>query len=139
MNRLVCLVLLAAVGCSRTLYTTTAAQSTAAPDDALTCVHEKLKALGYDRVRHDTEARWVVYRKFDYSVKVSSGTFRRAFELLDVRVHPEATGTTGLEIQAHTFHQYELQRGQTDEEQSASNNVKADAAALAQACAQQPT
>jgi hypothetical protein len=135
-NRLVCLGLLAVAGCSRTLYSTTGAQSTAAPDVALTCVQEKLKELGYDRVRLDTETRWVVYRKYDYSVKISSGTFRRAFELIDVRVHPEATGTTGLEIQAHTFHQYELQRGQTDEEQSASNNVKADAATLAQACTQ---
>jgi hypothetical protein len=133
-NRLVCLVLLAAAGCSRTLYTTTATRSTAAPDDALTCVEEKLKELGYERVRHDTETRWVVYRRYDYSVKVSSGTFRRAFDLLDVKVHPEATGTTALEIEAHSFHQYELQRGQTDEELAASNKVKADAAELTQTC-----
>jgi hypothetical protein len=135
-NRLVCLVLLAAAGCSRTLYTTTAAQSTAAPDVALTCVQEKLKELGYDRVRYDAETRWVQYRRYDYSVKISSGTFRRAIDLLDIRVNPEATGNTALQIEAHSYHQYELQRGQTDEERPASNKVKADVATLAQACGQ---
>ena len=135
MHRFVCLALLATAGCSGRLYTVAVTPSTATPDLAYACVQEKLKELDYGRVRYDATERWIVSRRFDYSVKVSSGSFRRAFDLLDVRLHPDSTGATELEIQAHTYHQYELSRGQTDEEVSASNRVKADAAAVAEACA----
>jgi hypothetical protein len=123
-------------GCAHTLYTVSNTQSTATPDVALECVQAKTKELGYERVRYDATERWYVVRRLDYSVHISSGTFRRAFDLLDIRIHPDASGTTALEIKAQTFHQYELQRGQTDEEQSASTRVKADAATVAQACSQ---
>lgn len=136
MNRFAAVVLLVLTGCSRTLYSVNSAQSTATPDVAMECTQAKLKELGYDRVRYDSIERWYVARRYDYSVKISSGTFRRAFDLIDVKVRPDASGSTSLEIKAQTFHQYELSRGQTDEEQSASVRVKADAAALAEACAQ---
>jgi len=135
-NRIACLVLLGTVACSSTLYWVTGAQSAAAPDDAYGCVQTQLKQLGYERVRHDIVERWIVARKLDPSVRISSGTFRRAFDVLDVRVRPDASGSTAIEVKAQTFHQYELQRGQTDEEQAASRKVKEDAATLAQACTQ---
>ena len=138
MNRsaAVLLSLLAAAGCSRTLYSVSAAQSSATPDVAFECVQVKLKELGYERVRYDATERWYVSRKLDPSVRISSGTFRRAFNVLDVKVHPDASGATALEIKAQTIHQYELQRGQTDEEVEASVQVRADARTLAQACTQ---
>lgn len=136
MNRIAWLPLLGTVACSSTLYWVTGAQSTAIPDVAYACVQAQLKELGYERVRHDTMERWIVARKLDPSVRISSGTFRRAFDVLDARVRPDASGSTGIEIKAQTFHQYELQRGQTDEEQAASRRVKEDAATLAQACSQ---
>lgn len=138
MNRIaaVLLVGLIAAGCSRTLYSLSAAQSTATPDVAFECVQSKLKELGYERTRYDAVERWYVARKLDPSVRVSSGTFRRAFNVLDVKVHPDASGSTALEIKAQTIHQYELQRGQTDEEQEASVLVRSDAQALARSCSQ---
>lgn len=136
MNRFAVGTLLILMGCSRTLYSVSSAQSTATPDVALECVQTKLKELEYERVRYDVATRWYVARRYDYSVRVSSGTYRRAIDQVDVKVRPDATGSTSLEITAQTYHQYELSRGQTDEEQPASARVKADAAALAQACTQ---
>ena len=136
MNRFSAVVLLLLAGCARTMYTVSSVQSTATPDVALECVQAKLKDLGYERVRYDATERWYVARRFDYSVRVSSATFRRAYDLMDIKVHPDASGSTSLEIKVQTFHQYELPRGQTDEERSASVHVKADAETLAQACAQ---
>jgi len=118
------------------MYTVSSVQSTATPDVVLECVQGKLKDLGYERLRHDATERWYVARRFDYSVHVSSTTFRRAYDLMDIKVHPDAGGSTSMEIKAQTFHQYELPRGQTDQEQSASARVRADAATLAEACTQ---
>jgi hypothetical protein len=132
----VLLLVLTATGCSRTLYSLSTAQSTATPDVAFECVQNKLKELGYERTRYDAVERWYVARKLDPSISVSSGTFRRAFHVLEVKVHPDASGTTALEIKAQTIHQYELQRGQTDEEQEASVQVRSDAQALARSCTQ---
>jgi hypothetical protein len=130
------LLLLGVPACGGTLYTLSRAQSTATPDVAFECVQAKVKDLGYERTRYDATERWYVARRIDPSVHISSGTFRRAFDVLDIRVHPDASGATALEIQAHTFHEYELQRGPTDEEQSASTQVRADAKTLARDCAQ---
>jgi hypothetical protein len=124
------------MGCSRTLYSVSSAQTTATPDAALECAQVKLKELGYDRVRYDATEHWYVARRYDYSVRVSSGTYRRAFDQVDIKVRPDASGSTSLEITAQTYHQYELSRGQTDEEQPASAKVKADAAAIAGTCTQ---
>jgi hypothetical protein len=135
-NRIAYSLLLLTVACSRTLYFSTGAQTSSTPDVAYICVQEQLKTLSYERLRHDDDERRVVGRKEDPKVHISSLTFRKALDILDVSVHPDASGTAAVAIKAQTLHLYDQQRGLTEEEVSASPQVKADAAHLAQACVQ---
>ena len=136
MNRLASVVLLLLAACSHPYFFTTGAKTVSTPDIAFTCVQAQLDSLGYARLRHDDMERWFVGRKEDPKVHMSSTTFRKAFNILDVRVHPDASGQAAIEIKAQSIHQYNLQRGLTEEEVAASAEVKADAGHLAQACTQ---
>jgi hypothetical protein len=132
------LLLLAAAACSRTLYVAYQASSTSGPDDAYSCIQNKLRDLGYERIRYDLVDRRYVARRLDPKIQVSSGTFRFAFHTIETQVHADASGNSRLEITAHTYYEFELQRGRTDEEQSAADGARNDAVMLARSCSGQP-
>ena len=136
MKRLVLPLIILLAACSHPFFFTTGAKSLSTPDIAYRCAQVQLDTLGYARVRHDDMERRIIGRKEDPKVHISSTTFRKAFNTLEVDIHPDASGQSAIEIKAQTFHQYSLQRGNTEEEVSASPEVKADAATLAQACTQ---
>lgn len=136
MNRTFAALLLLLAACSHPYFYTTGAKTLSTPDVAFTCVIAQLDSLGYGRLRHDEIDRWFVGRKEDPTVRESSTTFRKAFNILDVKVHPDASGESAIEIKAQSVRQYNLQRGLTEEEVAASPEVKADAGRLSQACAQ---
>jgi hypothetical protein len=60
--------------------------------------------------------------------------FRRLANRLEVEVAPDASGQTGIDVQSHTFAEYTTQRGPTEIEEKASDQVKADAQKLLDAC-----
>jgi hypothetical protein len=130
------LILLAAslAGCAGTLYSASKAPSAATPDDAYTCVQNQMKKLGYQRLRYDQSERWYVGQKVDDKASVSDVRFRKRLNRLDVRVRPDATGSTSLEVKAQTLDQYGDQQGVNETEQTASNQVKLDARELIEAC-----
>lgn len=128
------LILTSLAGCASTLYSVSKATSATAPDDAYTCVQAQLKKLGYQRTHYDAGERWFVGQKVDDKAKVSDIRFRKRFNRLDVKVRPDATGNTTIEIKAQTLDQYGDQQGVNETEQPASNLVKLDAQAVMAAC-----
>jgi hypothetical protein len=124
------------VACAGTLYSTFQGAGPSAPDAVYDCVRDHLTRVGYERSQYDPTRRWYVARKADPTIHVSSGTFRRALNVLDTTVEPDSSGNSSIKVTARTIYQYDLERGLTDVEESASATVKADAAALIQACTQ---
>ncbi len=128
------LLVLLLASCAGTLYSVSKATSTAAPDDAYTCVQDQLKKFGYQRTHYDPSDRWFVGQKVDDKASVSDVRFRRRFNRLDTRIRPDANGGTTIEIKAQTLDQYGDQQGVTETEQTASPTVKADAQMVMATC-----
>ncbi len=138
MRRLTALLLIALPACSGTLYNTTRANTSGAPDDVYQCVQNQLKTMGYRRMQYDAMDRWYLAEKEETGVQVSSGLYRKSWITLDTRVRPNADGTTGLEITAHSYQEYASARGPDRTEQPVSTKAKLDAKSLHEACAPQP-
>lgn len=133
---LCCLAVLA--GCAGgSLNATTAAVSPLAPDSAFSCVQSQLNALKYRRTQYDQDDRWIRAQKVDSSGAVSSGLFRRTLDKMEIRVHPDASGNSGMEFILSTINEFSTAAGTTSEEQRASASVQRDAATIAQACSRQ--
>ncbi len=124
-----------ALGCAGTLVSTSHATTGGAPDDVYQCVQTQLKAMGYSRTHYDPSDRWYVAQKEDSTVRVASATFRKAMNVLDTRVRPDASGNTALEITVSSFEEYSNARGIDQQQRSATATARSDAARLQQACA----
>jgi hypothetical protein len=107
-----------------------------APDDVYACVIQELGKLEYRRTRHDAAERWYVAQKVDPTGRLSDVRFRQRFNRIEARVHPDASGNTSLELTTQTLDQFSNQRGVVEEATKTSEQVKADAARIAAACAQ---
>ncbi len=128
------LLVAALAGCAGTLYSLSKAASTAAPDDAYTCMTDQLKRLGYQRRNYDPQERWYVGQKSDPAARLADVRFRQRVNRLDIRVRPDASGNSGIVLKAQTFDQFDNQQGLAETEIPASNQVKLDAQALIEAC-----
>ena len=121
-----------------TLYSTGAASSSLARDDAYTCAQQQLKSLGYKQIVHDDDARRVVGQKNDSTYRESNVKFRRHYDQIELQA---ATGTTlgsALTIKASTFDEYQTERGLTTVEAHATSTVRTDAATLLDRCKESP-
>jgi len=121
-----------------TLYSTGAASSGLARDDAYTCAQQQLKSMGYKQIVHDDEARRVMGQKNDSTYRESNVKFRRHYDQIELQA---ATGTTlgsDLTVRASTFDEYSTERGITTVETHASSTVKTDAATLMDRCKEAP-
>jgi hypothetical protein len=128
------LAVIALAACSGTLYSLTSGRTDTAPDDVYGCVQNQLTKLGYQRTQYDITDRWYVGKRIDPSARVSSGTFRKRYDLLDTKVVPGADGKSALTVKASTFDEYATTQGITADERSASSKATEDAAAVVRAC-----
>lgn len=133
-RRLAVLAAVALAACSGTFYSVSTGRTDTAPDDVYGCVETQLKQLGYQRTQYDVTERWYVGKRIDPSARVSSGTFRKRYDLLDTKVVPGADGKSALTVKASTFDEYATTQGITTDERSASSKAREDAGTLVRAC-----
>jgi hypothetical protein len=121
-----------------TLYSTGAAPSSLARDDAYTCAQQQLKSLGYKQLVHDDDARRVVAQKNDSTYRESNVKFRRHYDQIELQASTGTTLGSDLTVKASTFDEYQTERGITTVEASATSKVKTDAATLLDRCKESP-
>lgn len=136
MRSLAPLALLLAAGCASTLYGHFAGPAAGSADEAYACVQAQLKTLGYSRTQFKEETRWFVAQKVS-NEQNSSGLYRNTHNVLDTQVKVDKDGRPSLDIKARTYEQYANAKGESQEEQKASERVLLDAQALGRACAAQ--
>jgi hypothetical protein len=120
--------------CGQRLATPVNASTAAAPEETFDCVKKQLKDLGYKQSSLDVDARRISATKIDDKTRRSDTEFRRMLNKIDVEVAPRADGQTGLQIMGRTFAEYTTQRGPTEVEEKASNEVRTDQQQLADRC-----
>ncbi len=137
MRRASFLLLLAMLsGCASTFYSATKGASTKSPDDTFTCFQDQLGKLGYKRKNYDSGERWFVGQKTDPTARLADVRFRQRVDRLDIRVRPDANGNSSVEMKAQSFNQFDNQQGLSEDEISASTQVKQDAQTVMAACGQ---
>jgi hypothetical protein len=131
-------VLMAAVlvlgACSRTLATPLSARTSASPQDTFDCIKRQLPALDYERTSYDDSELRISARKIDPRARRPDVQFRRVLHKLEVDVETEADGQSNIQVLARTFAEYSTQRGPTEVEETASEEVVAVARQLQQRC-----
>jgi hypothetical protein len=121
-------------GCGRALSTPVSTQTVAGPDDTYTCVKKQLGDLGYKQTSNDVPEHRVTATKIDWKSRRADVQFRRILNKLDVDVSAAADGQTSIEVLPRTFAEYTTHRGPTEEQERASELVKADARQLLERC-----
>lgn len=111
-------------GCAQRLATPVSARTSAGPDQSFECVKQQLKELGYKQTSIDVDARRIGATKIDDKTRRADTQFRRMLNKIDVEVAPQADGQTGIEVQGRTFAEYTTQRGPTEVEEKASDEVR---------------
>ena len=111
-------------GCAQRLATPVSARTSAGPDQSFVCVKQHLKELGYKQTSIDVDARRIGATKIDDKTRRADTQFRRMLNKIDVEVAPQADGQTGIEVQGRTFAEYTTQRGPTEVEEKASDEVR---------------
>ncbi|HEX2249209.1 MAG TPA: hypothetical protein VHH32_02620 [Gemmatimonadales bacterium] len=99
-------------------------RTSAAPDETFQCVRQQLAALGYKQSTIDVDELRITGTKINMNSRRPDTQFRRMLERLEVDVSPEADGQTSLSVRGHTFAEYTTQRGPTEVEERASEEVR---------------
>ena len=120
--------------CGRALSTPVSTQASAGPEDTFACVKKQLKALGYKQTSIDDSDYRITATKIDNKTRRADVQFRRMLDKLDVQVAAAADGKTNVEVLPRTFAEYATHRGPTEEQDNASEQVKADAQQLLERC-----
>jgi hypothetical protein len=121
-------------GCGKALSAPVSTRTAAPPDDTFTCVKKQLGELGYRQTSNDATDHRVTATKVDFKSRRPDVQFRRILDKLDVDVSASADGQTSIEILPRTFAEYTTQRGPTEQQERASELVKADAQQLLERC-----
>jgi hypothetical protein len=111
-------------GCAQRLATPVNARTPAAPEETFDCVKQQLKELGYRQSSIDVDAHRVSGTKIDDKTRRADTQFRRMLNKIDVEVAPQADGQTSIMVTGRTFAEYTTQRGPTEVEEKASNEVR---------------
>jgi hypothetical protein len=90
--------------------------------------------LGYKPTSIDEDQHRISGTKVDMTTRRPDTQFRRILQRLEVEVGPEADGQTGIVVQGRTFGEYTTQRGPTEVEEKASEEVKAASQQLLERC-----
>jgi hypothetical protein len=132
-----CLLVAAALllsGCSQRFSTPVSARTSAGPTDTFTCLKDQLAALGYKQTSIDVDEHRVSGVKYDMKSRRPDTQFRRIVHRIDVDVAAEADGQTSIEMRPRTLAEYTTQRGPTEVEEKASEEVSTDAQLLLERC-----
>ena len=121
-------------GCGQTLSTPATTRTSAGPDETFACVRKQLGELGYKQTSYDVAELRVAATKIDDNSRRPDIQFRRMLNKLDVDVAAEADGQTSIQALPRTFAEYTTHRGPTEEQEKASEEVKADAQQLLERC-----
>jgi tRNA nucleotidyltransferase (CCA-adding enzyme) len=116
------------------LYHVGSVSAAMGPQDSYDCVRKQLKAMKYKEESHDDDAHRVIARKENTELAVSATTLRKTFDQLVTEIHADASGTTVIKVEAHSFREYQTARGPTVDEQEATQLVQADASELLKQC-----
>ncbi|HEV7366725.1 MAG TPA: hypothetical protein VGN76_12835 [Gemmatimonadales bacterium] len=121
-------------GCSQTLATPITAKTSAGPDATFDCVKQQLKELGYKQSSIDEDARRIIATKIDEKTRRPDTQFNRIRNRIEVEVAPQADGQTSIQVKGRTFAEYTTQRGPTEVEEKASDEVRAAQQQVAERC-----
>ena len=121
-------------GCGQSLSMPVSIRTSAGPDDTFACIRKQLGELGYKQTSYDVAEFRIAATKVDTKSRRSDVQFRRILNKLDVDVAAEADGQTSIEALPRTFAEYTTHRGPTEEQEKASEEVKADAQELLERC-----
>jgi len=121
-------------GCGKALSTPASTRTSAGPDDTFACVKKQLGELGYRQTSSDMSEHRITATKIDSKSRRPDVQFRRILDKLDVDVSAAADGQTSIDVLPRTFAEYTTQRGPTEEQEKASELVKADAQLLLERC-----
>jgi hypothetical protein len=121
-------------GCAQRLATPINARTSAGPEPTFDCVKQQLKELGYRQSSIDVDAHRVSGTKIDDKTRRADTQFRRMLNKIDVEVAPQADGQTSIMVTGRTFAEYTTQRGPTEVEEKASNEVRTAQQQLVERC-----
>lgn len=124
-----------AIGCSGVSYTNTATASMPTPAaDVFGCLRQQLPVIGFTQSSIDTDDHRLTARRYDDTVRRPDVRFRRMVDVLEMEVRADATGQTGLVVAEKTFAEYFTERGQTLNQEPASETVRAAGQSVVDAC-----
>jgi hypothetical protein len=121
-------------GCAQRLATPISARTSAGPEETFDCVKQQLKELDYKQSSIDVDNHRISATKIDDKTRRSDTQFRRMLNKIDVEVAPQADGQTGMDVVGRTFAEYTTQRGPTEVEEKASNEVRTAQQHLVERC-----
>jgi len=121
-------------GCAHTFPTHASARTSAGPDETFDCVKRQLAPLGYKQTSIDVDGHRINASKIDPKARRPDTQFRRVLDKLEVEVAAEADGQTSIKATGHTFAEYTTQRGPTEVEEKASDEVKSATQQLLERC-----
>jgi hypothetical protein len=121
-------------GCGKAFSTPVSTRTSAGPEDTFACVKKQLGELGYRQTSSDMSEQRITATKIDFKSRRPDVQFRRILDKLDINVSAGADGQTSIEALPRTFAEYTTQRGPTEVQEKASEQVKADAQQLLERC-----
>jgi hypothetical protein len=121
-------------GCAKTTSAPASARTSAGPDETFACVKKQIGALGYKQTSIDVDKHRISASKIDPKARRADTQFRRVLDKLEVEVAAEADGQTSIKATGHTFAEYTTQRGPTEVEEKASDEVRSATQQLLERC-----
>ena len=121
-------------GCGQRLATPVTTSTSAGLDQTFDCVKQQLKELDYKQSSIDVDAHRIGATKIDDKTRRSDTQFRRMLNKIDVEVAPQASGQTGIQVTGRTFAEYTTQRGPTEVEEKASDEVRSAQQQVGERC-----
>jgi hypothetical protein len=120
--------------CAQTLSTPASARTSAGPEETFDCVKRQLAALDFKQTSIDVNEHRITGTKSDTKSRRSDTQFRRMLDRIEVEVAPHADGQASIEVVGHTFAEYITQRGPTEVEEKASDEVRTATQQLLERC-----
>jgi hypothetical protein len=111
------------------------ARTTLAPPDAFACVMKAFETENFSRTSYDKDELRTTARKVNPKIHFSNTQFRKAYDLLEVKVASGADGATQLGITASTAAEYFSQQGPIFETKKTSPEAEEAARKIAERCA----
>lgn len=121
-------------GCGQRLATPMTARTSAGPEETFDCVKQQIKELGYKQTSIDVNDHRISATKIDDKTRRADTEFRRMLNKIDVEVAPQADGQTSIQVMGRTLAEYTTQRGPTEVEEKASDEVRAAQQQVVERC-----